>query len=92
MYPLDIEPWEPNLTTLVDFGHKWKNLLPAGAKIPSEADPDHPTRLGVYEGGGYVSKGIFRPTPDCLMRTFKDYEFCPVCKRAIQAMIDIQTR
>ena len=27
MYPLDIEPWEPNITTLVQFDKKWKNLL-----------------------------------------------------------------
>ena len=26
-YPLDVEPWEPNITTLVDFGSKWKNLI-----------------------------------------------------------------
>ncbi len=24
MYPLDIEPWEPNITTLVQFDKKWK--------------------------------------------------------------------
>jgi hypothetical protein len=92
MYPHDIEPWEPNLTTLVDFEHKWKNILPAGTSIPSKIEPDNPTHLGVYEGGGYVSKGVYRPTPDCLMRSFKGNEFCPVCKRAIQAMINFQTR
>jgi len=92
MYPLDIEPWEPNLTTLVDFGRKWKNLLPAGTQVPSIADPGQPMKLGVYEGGGYVSKKIYRPTPDCMMRSFSGNEFCPVCKQAIQAMIDFQSR
>ena len=26
-YPLDIEPWEQNITTLVDFDSKWKDML-----------------------------------------------------------------
>ena len=28
MYPADTEPWEPNLTTLVDFQSKWADMLP----------------------------------------------------------------
>ncbi|WP_290043157.1 M64 family metallopeptidase, partial [uncultured Muribaculum sp.] len=27
-YPLDVEPWEPNITTLVDFPSKWQALIP----------------------------------------------------------------
>ena len=26
-YPLDVEPWEPNITTMVDFGSKWEKEL-----------------------------------------------------------------
>jgi len=26
-YNLEVEPWEPNITTLVDFDSKWKNLV-----------------------------------------------------------------
>lgn len=87
-YPLDVEPWEPNLTTLVDFGRKWKGMLPPGILIPSKPDASNPLRLGVYEGGGYVAKGMYRPADDCLMRTFKGNEFCDACKRSIQKMID----
>lgn len=29
-YNLKHEPWEPNITTLVDFDKKWKDLLPEG--------------------------------------------------------------
>ena len=32
-YNLKYEPWEPNITTLVDFDKKWKDLLPK-RKIP----------------------------------------------------------
>ena len=27
-YPLDIEPWEQNISTLVNFAAKWKDMLP----------------------------------------------------------------
>jgi len=27
MYPPDVEPWEPNLTTMINFESKWKNLI-----------------------------------------------------------------
>ena len=87
-YPLDIEPWEPNLTTLVNFDSKWKNLLPAGTKIPTQTNEENPLQLGVYEGGGYVAKGMYRPSTDCLMDTFKGNEFCDACKKSIQKMID----
>ncbi len=91
MYPLDIEPWEHNLTTLQDFDRKWKSMLPTGTQIPTPKDKENPLKLGVYEGGGYVAKGIYRPTTDCLMNTFAGKEFCPVCKRAIQQMIKYYT-
>lgn len=87
LYPLHLEPWEANITTLVHFDKKWKNLLPKSTPIPTPLSKTSP-KLGVYEGGGYVSKGIYRPMPDCLMRTFGGNTFCPVCEKAIQKMID----
>ena len=92
MYPLNLEPWEPNITTLVKFETKWKNMLPANTPVPTPIKNSSPMKLGVYEGAGYVAKGVYRPTPDCLMRTFAGNEFCPVCKAAIQRMIDFYTR
>ena len=38
MYPADTEPWEPNLTTLVDFGTKWADLVPEGTPRPTPLD------------------------------------------------------
>jgi hypothetical protein len=35
MYPHDVEPWEPNITTLADFSKKWQRLLPANTVIPT---------------------------------------------------------
>lgn len=35
MYPHDIEPWEKNITTLVDFKGKWENLIKPGTPVPT---------------------------------------------------------
>jgi hypothetical protein len=73
-YNLSIEPWEPNITTLVDFRSKWAALEEAG-------------KAGLHEGGGYMAKGIFRSAPTCIMKTTSAQEFCPACRGAILKMI-----
>ena len=92
MYPLNLEPWEPNITTLVKFETKWKGMLPANTPVPTPLEKSSTYPVGVYEGAGYVAKGVYRPSPDCLMRTFKGDKFCPVCEAAIQKMIDFYTK
>ena len=92
-YPAGVEPWEPNLTTLVNFESKWKGMLPAGTPVPTPAKPENKQKLGVYEGGGYVSKGVYRPWINCLMNNLHTIDvFCPVCSMAIQDMIDFDTK
>lgn len=88
-YNLKYEPWEPNITTLVDFGSKWKDLLPANTPIPTPLDDAHKDKAGVFEGGGYLAKGIYRPMDHCMMRDYAP--FCPACSRAILQMIDFLT-
>lgn len=80
MYPPDIEPWEQNITTKVKFSDKWQDMM---GKVPS---------VGLIEGAGYSLKGIFRASHDCRMRTNDTPEFCPVCQRAIQRVIDFYTK
>lgn len=41
-YPADTEPWEPNITTLVDFNSKWADLVPKKTPIPTPLDPKVP--------------------------------------------------
>lgn len=41
-YPADVEPWEPNITTLHDFGSKWADLMPKKTPIPTPLDPKVP--------------------------------------------------
>lgn len=76
-YP-DTEPWEQNITTKADFSSKWKDLYDQGV-------------AGLVEGGGYQTKGVWRPCEDCRMRTNTAEAFCPVCQRAIERIIRFYT-
>lgn len=49
-------------------------------------------RVGAFEGAGYSSKGLYRPMMYCLMISSPKMEFCRVCQRAIQQMIDYYSR
>jgi hypothetical protein len=91
-YPLHVEPWEPNLTTLVSFEKKWGHLIAPGTPVPTPDTPEYFNVTGVFEGGGYATKGIYRPAHDCLMNTFNNDVFCPVCTEAIQKMIDFYSK
>lgn len=91
-YPLDVEPLEPNVTTLVNFESKWKDLLEENIPIPTPATGVYKDKVGVFEGGGYVAEGVYRPMQDCSMKSVSFDNFCPVCRRAIQKMIDFYTR
>lgn len=93
-YPYSIEPWEPNITTLVNFDSKWKDMLPQDTPIPTQpkTTPEELyTTVGVYEGGGYTLKGIYRPTTECRMKINEAPRFCPVCERALEKMIHFYT-
>ncbi|MBO7264570.1 MAG: peptidase M64 [Alistipes sp.] len=89
MHSLKHEPWEPNITTLVDFESKWADMLPEGIEVPTTVTPERTANytVGLYEGGGYLSKGIYRPTDVCRMRNNTAERFCPVCERAIERVI-----
>jgi hypothetical protein len=89
MHSLNHEPWEPNITTMVDFESKWADMVAEGIEIPTAVTPERTANyvVGAYEGGGYLSKGIYRPTDVCRMRNNTAERFCPVCERAIERVI-----
>ena len=78
-YFADTEPWEPNLTTKHHFKGKWENLVKEG-------------KAGFVEGGGYLTKGVWRGLENCRMRTNEEPEFCLVCKQALIRLIDFYTK
>ena len=93
-YPASVEPWEQNITTMVDFNSKWKDMLPKGTPIPTpfKTKGDEVfNAVGVYEGGGYSKKGIYRPVTECRMKINNAPGFCPVCQRAIERIIKFYT-
>ena len=91
-YNLQVEPWEPNLTTLVDFDSKWKSLVEPGTPIPTPESDKKKFAVGAYEGGGYLTYGIYRPSFDCTMKSSSYNNFCPVCQQAIRTMIESYIR
>ena len=93
MHSLAHEPWEPNITTLVDFDSKWADMVGKGIEIPTQVTEKRTKNyiVGAYEGGGYRSKGIYRPTDICRMRNNVAERFCPVCERALERVILHQT-
>lgn len=86
-YNLEIEPWEPNLTTLIDFDSKWKRMIASTTPIPTPREEKYKHTTGVYEGGGYMSKGIYSPAIDCRMKSNISPGFCPVCNYYLEKMI-----
>lgn len=78
MYPTDVEPWEPNITTMVNFDAKWKDMM---------GQPG----VDMHEGAGYSLHGVYRPAENCRMRANDIPEFCPVCQRALRRLIDFYT-
>jgi hypothetical protein len=79
MYFPDTEPWEPNITTKCNFSAKWENLYNEG-------------KAGLFEGGGYLTNGVWRGFEDCRMRTNEEPEFCLICKLALTRLIDFYTK
>ncbi len=49
-------------------------------------------KVGAFEGALYEAKGYYRPQADCIMFTRDDVGFCAVCRRAIEAVVDLYTR
>ncbi|HTY39027.1 MAG TPA: M64 family metallopeptidase [Bacteroidota bacterium] len=45
-------------------------------------------KVGAFEGAGYVSKGVYRPAIDCRMFSLSLVDFDPVCRAAVERMIE----
>lgn len=90
------EPPKPNVTRDTNRAtNKWRALIAATTPMPSAcgggctdctppATPPPAGAVGTYEGGMYADCGVYRPLPDCKMRTLSA-PFCPVCAGVIRA-------
>lgn len=86
-YNLHCEPWEPNLTTLVDFNSKWKNMVNIETPIPTPDSTSFKSVIGAFEGAGYSATGIYRSFQNCRMFSNEAIDFCPICKDALIQLI-----
>ena len=130
-YAKGVEPWEPNITALLDPAKlKWRHLVKPGTPIPTPWEkaqydslererakldrlaPDYYEKreplyragrellehseyrglVGAFEGAGYVSEGLYRPSVDCRMFSLSLVGFDPVCTEALERMIDFYTK
>lgn len=130
-YPEGVEPWEPNVTRLMDTREmKWESFLSNDLTLPTDwgkqrydslgmtlsklnrladdyyekrepireqqksilANPAFSGKVGAFEGAGYVSTGMYRPSVDCRMFSLSLADFDPVCKAAIIRQIDFYSR
>jgi hypothetical protein len=71
----------------VNFESKWKDLVADTIPVPTPAVTKYMGLTGVFEGGGYVAKGMFRSGYDCRMKSNNTDQFCQACKQAIREMI-----
>jgi IgA Peptidase M64/Peptidase M64 N-terminus len=55
---------------------------------PLLARGPHGSVVGAFEGALYEAKGYYRPRADCIMFTRNEVGFCPVCRRALEQVID----
>lgn len=95
------EPPEPNVTRDTNRAtNKWRALIAAATPMPSQCDagcgagstcvppavPPPAGAVGTYEGGKYSNCNVYRPLPNCRMRS-NNVGFCPVCANVVRATL-----
>ncbi len=86
-YDVNFEPWEENITTLVDFDSKWKSEVLLSTPIPTPATKEYKDIIGAFEGAGYLPKNIYRPYQNCLMRTLANQKYCKICEKTVMKVL-----
>lgn len=92
LYDMTVEPWQVNITNLVDFDSKWKNLVDKNTPIPTPDTQNYYNKIGAFEGAGYVKKEIYRPSHDCKMRSNNSDNFCKVCYNAVYELLEFYSK
>ncbi|MCP4675583.1 MAG: peptidase M64 [Deltaproteobacteria bacterium] len=91
-YAKGTEPWEPNITAQKERDKiKWKDMLTPDVPIPTPDTDEYDNAVGLFEGAGYKSKGLFRATRDSKMFHKGLIPFGPINEAAIEQMIRYYT-
>jgi hypothetical protein len=96
LYPDGVEPPDPNLTRELDATKiKWRRFLTNNVAVPTprSSNPNPSSRIvGAFEGGGYLSKGIYRSEEKCWMgQGDSPFGFCIACEQGIRDVIEYYT-
>ena len=86
-YQKDVEPWERNITTLVNFNEKWKYFVEEDTPIPTPNESDFYDKVGIFEGAGYVNEGVYRSSYNSIMRSLNSDGFNKVSQLALKDAI-----
>ena len=89
--PVKAEPWEPNITALHDpSALKWRDLVEPGTAF---ADADVATQAKLARSRARDTKRAvcIGRRPPCIMGSRTVVDFCRVCQRAINRIIDLHT-
>ncbi len=73
-----------------DYYAKREPILKAQGEILKDASVAG--LVGAFEGAGYASKGLYRPSVDCMMFTLSVSGFDPVCTEALHRVISFYSR
>jgi hypothetical protein len=66
-------------------------MIETGTPIPTPSNDLYINKVGVFEGGGYANKGVYRPMVNCRMNRNDAIGFCDVCRKAIEDMLKFYT-
>ena len=67
---------------------KWKKMIGSDVPQPTPSEEKFNNVTGLFEGGGYSAKGIYRPEMDCRMKSNGPKGYCTVCRNAVKEMIE----
>jgi len=73
-----------------DYREQYQRIL--GQRDEVYANQKYAGKVGAFEGSGYASEGLYRPYLDCRMFSKSLVEFCPVCQKSIEKVIEFHTR
>lgn len=73
-----------------DFKQKYEEILKQREDVFT--NQKYSGKIGAFEGSGYASQGLYRPFIDCRMFSKSLVDFCPVCQKSIEKIIDFHTK
>ena len=86
-YTRGVEPLEPNITAFLNPDYiKWAHLLTPGVPLPTPAEEENDSVVGLFEGAGYTSTGMYRSCLHCVMGA-GGLSYCRACQDAIRKVI-----